>query len=411
MLKIFSYSELQNCDLVVDAVYEGEVGGQLSGEPLSALLPGVGNLGGFRAAGRGDDKKLVVLYSSGRESDWPDTLDLNTGQFIYYGDNRSPGHELHDTVPGGNRILRHVFHLLHGPSEHRRRIPPFFTFRKYSTSQSGRSVQFQGIAVPGFRGLPATSDLVAVWKTSGNHRFQNYRATFTVLDIPVVKRAWLNDLANGTPMSANAPEAWSDWALRGRYKALVSAPTTVIRSQGDQTPQVPSKAQLLRAVWSHFRDTPTAFEAFAARIFQMHDSRVIIDEVTRTSVDGGRDAIGRYLLGFSEDPIYAEFSLEAKCYMPPIFGMTATAVGVKEVSRLISRIRHREFGVLVTTSVIGRQAYEEVRKDRHPIIFIVGKDVADILTTNGYGTLELVREFLQREFPVSASKSQTDLDA
>jgi hypothetical protein len=46
------------------------------------------------------------------------------------------------------------------------------------------------------------------------------------------------------------------------------------------------------------------------------DQRVIIDEITRASVDGGRDAVGRYLLGLSDDPVYAEFSLEAKCYRP-----------------------------------------------------------------------------------------------
>jgi hypothetical protein len=405
MLRVFAYGELPQSDLIVDAVYEGAMGANLASEPLSTLLPGVGNQGGFRAAGRGDDKKFVVLYSTGEDRDWPDTLDTNTGQFIYYGDNKTPGHELHDTGPGGNRILRHVFHLLHGSPNDRRRIPPFFTFRKYPTPTSGRSIQFQGLAVPGFRGLPAISDLVAVWKTSNSHRFQNYRAAFTVLNVPVVHRAWLNDLANGDPLSNNAPEAWSDWVNRGQYEALVSAPTTVIRSQSDQTPKAKSKAEILRAVWAHFRDTPIAFEAFAARVFQMHDSRAIVDEITRATADGGRDAVGRYLLGFSEDPIYSRFSLEAKCYTPAIFGMTSTAVGVKAVSRLISRIRHREFGVLVTTSVIGRQAYEEVRKDGHPIIFITGKDITDILTANGYGTLELVRELLKKEFPVRASKS------
>jgi hypothetical protein len=62
--------------------------------------------------------------------------------------------------------------------------------------------------------------------------------------------------------------------------------------------------------------------------------------------------------------------------------------------------------LLVTTSVIGRQAFEEVRKDRHPIIFISGKDITDILTTNGYGTVDLVQELLQKEFPVQAPKAR-----
>jgi hypothetical protein len=397
---IIPYTDLSSSDLIVDAVYEGEAGSHLSGEPLSNVLRGVGNLGGFRSAGRGEDKKFVVLYSSGEDRDWPDTLDLNTGQFVYYGDNKSPGHELHDTVPGGNLILRRVFDLLHGPAEGRAKIPPFFVFRKYPTPISSRSIQFKGIAVPGFRGLPATADLVAVWKNSGGQRFQNYRATFTVLDVPVIPRAWLTDLAAGTALTKNAPAAWSNFVRSGSYTALTSAPTTVIRSADAQTPDSPRTVEILNEVWRHFKEAPVAFEAFAARVFQMQDPRVIVDEITRATIDGGRDAIGRYLLGLSDDPVYAEFSLEAKCYMPGIRGMTANAVGVREVSRLISRIRHRQFGVLVTTSVIGRQAYEEVREDRHPIVFICGRDIADILTTNGYGTSEAVRELLLREFPV-----------
>jgi Restriction endonuclease len=156
--------------------------------------------------------------------------------------------------------------------------------------------------------------------------------------------------------------------------------------------------EILREVWLYFKESPISFEAFAARIFQMHDPRVIIDELTRPSVDGGRDAIGRYQLGLHNDPVYAEFSLEAKCYAPGFGTTSANTVGVKEVSRLISRIRHREFGVLVTTSIIARQAYEEVRGDRHPIIFISGKDIADILVSNGYSSLQSVHDFLNTEF-------------
>ncbi len=69
----------------------------------------------------------------------------------------------------------------------------------------------------------------------------------------------------------------------------------------------------------------------------MHDPRVIVDQLTGAS-PGGRDAVGRYLLGLADDPVYAEFSLEAKCYEPPIKGLTGNAVGVTEVSRLISRV-------------------------------------------------------------------------
>ena len=45
------------------------------------------------------------------------------------------------------------------------------------------------------------------------------------------------------------------------------------------------------------------------------------------------------MLGPASDRLAVEFAVEAKCYG------SANSVGVKEMSRLISRLRHREFGV------------------------------------------------------------------
>lgn len=254
--------------------------------------------------------------------------------------------------------------------------------------------------VPGHPSVTATEDLVAVWKSTRGRRFQNYRSVFTILDVPVIRRAWIDDLLRGQPMMNDTPAAWKTWVDSGRYLVLTSEPTTVIRTVQEQIPDTPVKKEILTAVFRHFERSPRAFEAFAARIFQMHDSRVIVDEITRGSVDGGRDAIGRYVLGLNHDPVYVvEFSLEAKCYRPPLGGESANTVGVEEVSRLISRIRHRQFGVMATTSVVARQAYEEVREDRHPIVFLCGKDITEILIANGYNTLELVQGLLTNEFP------------
>jgi hypothetical protein len=400
MPRTIPFEALSTADLFVDAIYEGSPDGQLASEPISNLLPGGGNMGGFRLAGRGQDKNFVVLFTTGEDRDWPDRIDHNTGQFVYYGDNKSPGHELHDTPKSGNLVLRRVFELLHASPPNRALIPPFFIFSKHPTPTSARAVQFKGLAIPGNPALSATEDLVAVWKTTNGQRFQNYRSVFTILDAAVIKRGWLKTLINGNRTTEGAPVAWSDWVTTGRCRALVSEPTTVIRSVEEQTPDTPIKVEILSTVHAHFTTSPITFEAFAARVFQMHDRRVIIDQITQASVDGGRDAIGRYLLGLDHDPVYVDFALEAKCYAPPIHGAQPNTVGVREVSRLISRLRHRQFGVLVTTSVIARQAYEEVREDRHPIIFISGKDIAEILIRNGYNTPEAVGALLISEFPI-----------
>lgn len=64
--------------------------------------------------------------------------------------------------------------------------------------------------------------------------------------------------------------------------------------------------------------------------------------------------------------------LEAKCYA------ITNGVGVKEVSQLISRLRARQFGILVTASYLADQAYQEIREDGHPIVVIAGNDVVEI---------------------------------
>ena len=98
---VVGYAELADADLVVDRVYKGGSFGNARDDPLARLLPGVGNQGGFRALGRHsqDAVRLVVLYTSGAEPDWPDALDPYPGAFTYFGDNRSPGRTLHET-PG-----------------------------------------------------------------------------------------------------------------------------------------------------------------------------------------------------------------------------------------------------------------------------------------------------------------------
>lgn len=395
-MKIYPFDALANVDLAIDAIYEGGNSGNASDDPISKMLKGVGNLGGFRIAGKGSFKKLVVLYTSMEDGDWPDSIDTSKGQIIYYGDNKHPGHEIHDTPKKGNMLLKQLFDLTHNGI--RATIPPIFVFIKYPTANSSRSVQFKGLAVPGYPGLSATDDLIAVWKTTNGQRFQNYRAVFTILDHPIISRAWINSLFFVSD-EIEAPYKFMQWRFSGKAEPLIAPSTKTIRTQSEQMPKSAIEKEILKAVFNYFCKTPTQFESCAAKIFQLSDENALIDEITRNVVDGGRDAIGRYVLGIKEDPVYAEFSLEAKCYQPGLDGQNITSVGVKDVSRLISRIRNRQFGVLVTTSFVARQAYKEVRDDNHPIIFLSGGDISRILIKKGINSIELVNSWLTNEFP------------
>ena len=52
------------------------------------------------------------------------------------------------------------------------------------------------------------------------------------------------------------------------------------------------------------------------------------------------------------------------------------------MSRLISRIRYRQFGIMITTSYVDKQAYQEVVEDGHPILIVTATDIAGILRQN-----------------------------
>jgi hypothetical protein len=384
------FADLATADLVLDAVYAGGNARNVSDDPLHRLLPGVGNQGGFRFNGSPlkRDVRFAVLFTTRAEPDWPDELDPQTGLFTYYGDNRHPGKELHETPRRGNVLLRDVFTWSHGRD--RAKVPPFFLVEK--TSMTGRDVRFRGLLAPGGAVLTSDDELQAIWRSTRGVRFQNYRSRFTVLDVPKVSRCWIEELASGSPLGTSCPEPWREWVEARTYRPLLAPSTTILRSPAEQQSDATGKL-MVTAIHRHFASRPHDFEACALEIWRMMAPATGKADVTRHSRDGGRDAVGEYMLGPQADRVAVEFALEAKCYA------VGHSVGVQEVARLISRIRHRQFGVFVTTSFFNKQVYAEVRTDAHPIIMISERDIVDVLRRHGHGDVQAVQAWLDHRFP------------
>ena len=212
----FNFGELSDTHLVVNAVYVGGRNGNVGDDPISKLFKGedkggVGNMGGFRLSGSPSRPNLVVLYTSGEETDWPDAIDSHSGIFTYFGDNRTPGQNIHETPRSGNLILHHVFERLHVGD---RNGPPFFIFEKEG---SWRDVVYRGIAVPGAPSLGRGEDLVSYWDDTEGEPFQNYRGAFSVLDAPMINRRWLDELYAGNDLGSHCPAAWRLWRETGEY--------------------------------------------------------------------------------------------------------------------------------------------------------------------------------------------------
>lgn len=377
-----SGDDLSTVDLVVDAIYRGykTPNGGLA-DPLVPLV-GVSRQGGFRYRGTRAKPTLLVLTSNLAEIDWPDELDETTGRFVYYGDNRQPGRQLHDTPRFGNVLLKDIFDSVHSGA--RECVPPILIFTKEGL---GRSFRFRGLAVPGHPALPATEDLVAIWKSNASQRFQNYRAVFTILDVAVIPRDWVHEIGSGKA-STLAPTAWKAWLKSGVAMPLVAPRTQLIRSKTEQLPNNDEDAALISIIRDRYREDSFGFEVCAAAIARLLMPDICRLDLTRPWRDGGRDGIGTLRLGKGAASIEVAFALEAKCYSP------TNSVGVREVSRLISRIKHREFGVLVTTSFIDSQAYKEVVEDGHPVILVSARDIAAALRSAGYSSKETLCNWL-----------------
>lgn len=153
---------------------------------------------------------------------------------------------------------------------------------------------------------------------------------------------------------------------------------------------------MVEAIIEHFKDHPKgeyAFEECATLLAKMMDGNIINYDLTRPWKDGGRDAIGKYRIGLNQNAVYVDFALEAKCK-----GFSSGS-GIKETSRLISRLRYRQFGIFVTTSYVSNQAYEEIRADGHPVIIMCANDIGLILETHGYRTVENIKEWLSNLLP------------
>lgn len=389
----------KNWHLIIDAVYKADpTKPNISAEVLSKLL-GVKNQGGFRYLGKTETPNLVVLFTSGEDIYWKDELDTTTGLLLYYGDNKTPGNDLHQTNLHGNEILRYMFDLACSDDfEKRKNIPPVLVFKKassiYDENHTGRDVKFLGLAVPGLAGKPKKDWLSAVWGCNRNgDRFQNYKSYFTVLDTSSgcalekgagINLAWISDIRDGKAYnSPYAPIVWKQYIDGSKILPLSARAEKYVKSKEEQLPTDKVQYKMLLALQKYFYDLDGgySFEVFARDLTIYMDSSVVDLNTTRPYKDGGFDAEGRYRI-FSkvENVVYVDFYLQAKCYNPD-----TTPIAVKDTARLISRIKDRQFGVMFTTSYVATQAYQEIIEDGHPIVIINGRNIIEYI----YDELEI----------------------
>ena len=356
-------------------------------------IPGSGirNMGGIRPLkftrlGERQPAYIVLVsveHSRGSASNpWEDLVDLRHGRIVYWGDAKyHPQKVVDDFV--GNRALKAAFDAV--LDNLRPLIPPIFHFSK---ARSG---------FMRFNGLCALEELELSWFEDQGRPVRNYRAHLTVLDEEFVEVDWLHsrDSAEQRAQLYSGPEAWRRYQSGVIDRLQVWAPA--IRSSAAQLPAPGTDdATILQQL---IGIQPTEFEAAVVSLFR--ELRDVPHNITRTrpTADGGFDFFGTFTL---PPPVQYEIDFRGEVKR---FRVTS-AVGPKDVSRLVARLGRGQYGLFVTTSYFTRQAQEEVLEDRYPTALLSGADIVRMMRELRIATiaqlspswLETVREEYARSF-------------
>jgi hypothetical protein len=330
-------------------------------------LPGSGmrNMGGIRPLKFNAIKEpvtaAIVLVTDERSAGstanpWDDLVDIPHGRIVYWGDAKFDTKRTVDDFPG-NRALRDAFNQV--LDSQTALVPPILHFSKRATG------------VLRFNGLCILDRLELTWFEDHGRPVRNYRAHLTILDEEFIPVDWLHSRVTATSrsdLSGNGPHAWRRYQDGVIDRLRVWAP--LVRSTSAQLPAVGSGEAALLSQLAQL--TPTGFEAAVVSIFREFDE--VRHNITRTrpTADGGFDFVGSFTL---PPPIQYEipFLGEAKKYA------RSTAVGPKDVSRLVARLARGQYGIFVTTSYFTKQAQEEVLEDRYPTSLVAGADLVRIM--------------------------------
>ena len=238
-------------------------------------------------------------------------------------------------------------------------VPPILHFSKRETGR----LRFNGLCV--------LDRLEHTWFEDHERPVRNYRAHLTILDQETVEIDWLHSRVTATSRSTlvgTGPSAWRRYQDGVIDRLRVWAPR--IRSLSDQLPAVGTPDARLLGQLLHL--APTEFEVAVVSLFRKLET--VQHDVTRTrpTADGGFDFVGSFTL---PAPVRYEvpFRGEVKRYA------RGTAVGPKDVSRLVARLGRGEYGLFLTTSYFTRQAQEEVLEDRYPARLFSGADLVGMI--------------------------------
>ena len=333
------------------------------------------------------------------ESPWRDLIFQEEGRVLYNGDNKSSEKNANDTF-GNKKVLENLPLYFSKNRSERLKAPPILVTKTIKIGNKTGFRQFIGIGI-----INEPPILVQQYEKGNNNVFTNYQFEITLISLAsedLFNWDWIDDRRNKNISDEdslkNAPKNWIKWVNVG--SEVVSKIQLKINSyrlirESEQRDLLPHNKKIIDDLLNiHYPDPiidGIRFEALASFITTLYfsDKNYYRGWITVGSGDRGVDFVGRLDIGhdsFSNTSIIVLG--QSKRYKNSISG--------ERLTRVASRMTRGYIGVVVTLDVFTRQAQEEIKDDKLPIILINGKKVSELLLTyinkSGKKLAEIVKE-------------------
>ena len=333
------------------------------------------------------------------ESPWRDLIFQEEGRVLYNGDNKSSEKNANDTF-GNKKVLENLPLYFSKNRSERLKAPPILVTKTIKIGNKTGFRQFIGIGI-----INEPPILVQQYEKGNNNVFTNYQFEITLISLAsedLFNWDWIDDRRNKNISDEdslkNAPKNWIKWVNVGSEvvsKIQLKINSYRLISESEQRDLLPNNKKIIDDLLNiHYPDPiidGIRFEALASFITTLYfsDKNYYRGWITVGSGDRGVDFVGRLDIGhdsFSNTSIIVLG--QSKRYKNSISG--------ERLTRVASRMTRGYIGVVITLDVFTRQAQEEIKDDKLPIILINGKKVSELLLTyinkSGKKLSEIVKE-------------------
>lgn len=333
------------------------------------------------------------------QSPWRDLIFQEEGRVIYNGDNKSNDKNANDTF-GNKKVLENLPLYYSKKRSERLKAPPIFVTK---TIKIGNKTGYRQFICIGIINEPPI--LVQQYEKGNNNVFTNYQFEITLISLApddIFNWDWIDDRRNKNISDEdslkNAPKNWIKWVEEGSEivsKIKLKIKSYRLISESEQRDLLPNNKKIIDDLLNTYYPDPIndgiRFEALASFITTLYfsDKNYYRGWITVGSGDRGVDFVGRLDIGHDSFSSTSIIVLgQSKRYKNSISG--------ERLTRVASRMTRGYIGVVVTLDVFTKQAQEEIKDDKLPIILINGKKVSELLLTymnkSGKKLSEIVKE-------------------